>query len=224
MSSGLGLKGNVSRCFYYFEDFASCMVRSNQYHHTLETSWSFSHWYTDSIYWTPFLIFLITKTINDIVIQKKSDDPLNQCLALRNDYLECLHHKKEVTTNGTESPRLFCIHLTSHYRHLSPHVLARQQGSTKLFLLHHWLSRHHYPYTNLPYLLSYSPYCNVSSGGPEAHRGWRGGSSKEGRTRGRAWRTRRTLMSASQMFGEIWLGIVVVWLKWEHINFQQQFI
>ena len=27
MSSGLGLKGNVSRCYQYFEDFATCMVR-----------------------------------------------------------------------------------------------------------------------------------------------------------------------------------------------------
>ena len=52
MSSGLGLRGNVSRCYYYFEDFASCM--------------------------------------------KTSDEPIKQCLPLRNDYLECLHHKKEV--------------------------------------------------------------------------------------------------------------------------------
>jgi len=28
MSSGLGLKGNVSRCYQYFEDFAVCMVRA----------------------------------------------------------------------------------------------------------------------------------------------------------------------------------------------------
>lgn len=27
---------------------------------------------------------------------KQSDEPLTQCLALRNDYLECLHHKKEI--------------------------------------------------------------------------------------------------------------------------------
>jgi len=52
MSSGLGLKGNVGRCFYFFEDFASCM--------------------------------------------KTSDQPIQSCLALRNDYLECLHHKKEL--------------------------------------------------------------------------------------------------------------------------------
>ena len=26
MSSGLGLKGNVSRCFEYFQDFSVCMV------------------------------------------------------------------------------------------------------------------------------------------------------------------------------------------------------
>lgn len=52
MSSGLGLKGNVGRCYYFFEDFASCM--------------------------------------------KTSPEPLKQCVALRNDYLECLHHKKEL--------------------------------------------------------------------------------------------------------------------------------
>jgi len=52
MSSGLGLKGNVGRCYYFFEDFASCM--------------------------------------------KTSDEPIKQCLAMRNDYLECLHHKKEL--------------------------------------------------------------------------------------------------------------------------------
>ena len=52
MSSGLGLKGNVGRCYYFFEDFASCM--------------------------------------------KTSHEPIKQCLALRNDYLECLHHKKEL--------------------------------------------------------------------------------------------------------------------------------
>jgi len=27
---------------------------------------------------------------------KQSDEPLSQCLTLRNDYLECLHHKKEI--------------------------------------------------------------------------------------------------------------------------------
>jgi len=26
---------------------------------------------------------------------KQSDEPISQCLVLRNDYLECLHHKKE---------------------------------------------------------------------------------------------------------------------------------
>lgn len=52
MSSGLGLKGNVGRCYFFFEDFASCM--------------------------------------------KTSEDPIKQCLILRNDYLECLHHKKEL--------------------------------------------------------------------------------------------------------------------------------
>jgi len=52
MSSGLGLKGNVGRCYYFFEDFASCM--------------------------------------------KTSEEPMKRCLPARNDYLECLHHKKEL--------------------------------------------------------------------------------------------------------------------------------
>ena len=103
MSSGLGLKGNVSRCFYYFEDFASCMVRSDHHpsYHIPKTMTISQRWYTphtsDALPSTLFLILIITWTPIVVVVQKKSEDPLNQCLALRNDYLECLHHKKEVS-------------------------------------------------------------------------------------------------------------------------------
>ncbi len=31
-----------------------------------------------------------------VSLKKTNDEPLKQCYALRNDYLECLHHKKEV--------------------------------------------------------------------------------------------------------------------------------
>ena len=30
-----------------------------------------------------------------VSMQKKDENPLTNCFALRNDYLECLHHKKE---------------------------------------------------------------------------------------------------------------------------------
>ena len=30
-----------------------------------------------------------------VSVQKKDENPLTNCFALRNDYLECLHHKKE---------------------------------------------------------------------------------------------------------------------------------
>ena len=32
-------------------------------------------------------------------VQKTSDDPKKLCLAARDDYLECLHHKKELMRN-----------------------------------------------------------------------------------------------------------------------------
>jgi hypothetical protein len=67
MSSGLGLKGNVGRCYYFFEDFAGCM--------------------------------------------KTSEEPIKQCLALRNDYLECLHHKKELIRKVTVEDELSSIKL-----------------------------------------------------------------------------------------------------------------
>eukprot|EP01041_Mallomonas_annulata_P004343 gene4343-8641_t len=53
MSSGLGVRGNVGRCFYFYQDFAKCM--------------------------------------------KTSDSLTADCLPLRDDYLECLHHRKELT-------------------------------------------------------------------------------------------------------------------------------
>lgn len=55
MASGLGLKGTVGRCFYYFEDFTVCM--------------------------------------------KTDNEPLKNCLSARDDYLECLHNKKEVSAD-----------------------------------------------------------------------------------------------------------------------------
>ena len=34
-----------------------------------------------------------------MTVQKTSDDPRKLCLAARDDYLECLHHKKELMRN-----------------------------------------------------------------------------------------------------------------------------
>mmetsp|Transcript_33816 Transcript_33816/g.34446 ORF Transcript_33816/g.34446 Transcript_33816/m.34446 type:complete len:80 (+) Transcript_33816:82-321(+) len=52
MASGLGLRGNIGRCFLFYQDFAKCM--------------------------------------------KVSDTPIADCAPLRDDYLECLHHRKEL--------------------------------------------------------------------------------------------------------------------------------
>eukprot|EP01039_Chlorochromonas_danica_P009780 gene9779-10815_t len=50
MSTGLGVKGTVSRCFNFYQDFALCV---------------------------------------------KSSDDMSPCTLLRDDYMECLHGRKQ---------------------------------------------------------------------------------------------------------------------------------
>ena len=38
-----------------------------------------------------------TQPLTSFPSQKESDDPIKECLVLRDDYLECLHHRKEVS-------------------------------------------------------------------------------------------------------------------------------
>ena len=72
MASGFGLRGNVGRCFYFYSDFASCMVIS--------------------------MFEIILYRYYSLYSKKTSDEPVKECVELRDDYLECLHHRKEVST------------------------------------------------------------------------------------------------------------------------------
>ena len=71
MSSGWGLNGGTSRCFPFYQDFVKCMV-------------------------------LLVAFLTDISFylyfncQKDGEDPIRECGLLRDDFLECLHHRKEV--------------------------------------------------------------------------------------------------------------------------------
>lgn len=88
MSSGFGLNGTVSRCYYHFEDFARCMVRRYKIGQRLESL-------EISNRLLKIRSIFIEKNLK--TSQKVEKEPLKSCHSLRDDYLECLHHKKEVS-------------------------------------------------------------------------------------------------------------------------------
>jgi hypothetical protein len=75
----------VSRCYFHFEDMAKCMVRQDNNNKEVDSNKLLS---SSSI----TLLLLI----NHLMLQKVDADPIRTCKNFRDDYLECLHHKKEV--------------------------------------------------------------------------------------------------------------------------------
>jgi NADH dehydrogenase (ubiquinone) Fe-S protein 5 len=69
MSSGWGLHGGTSRCFPFYQDFVKCMVS----------------------------VSCCARAPLSPVLQRDGEDPVKECTILRDDYLECLHHRKEVS-------------------------------------------------------------------------------------------------------------------------------
>ncbi len=81
MSSGFGTKGGKGRCFDFFTDFSACMVRAK---------------YARSL--------MIDRCC--LLLQSSAADP-SECQAKREDYFECLHHKKEFArANAVTSEKL----------------------------------------------------------------------------------------------------------------------
>lgn len=72
MSSGLGSNGQVSRCFYFFQDFTDCMVSSERFG----------------------VLSLFLSFLSYFSPQQKDSAPLANCGVLRDDYLECLHNQR----------------------------------------------------------------------------------------------------------------------------------
>ena len=70
---GFGVGGNIGRCFGYLQDFTVCM----------KTSGSISN------------ISIININVLFFCHENYLDDPMKMCGVLRDDYLECLHHRKE---------------------------------------------------------------------------------------------------------------------------------
>jgi len=75
MSSGFGIKGGLGRCYPFFAEFKECLV-------------SFG------IIWNGALQY---ETLNSINGSQKTETSRTgkNCLGQRDDYFECLHHKKE---------------------------------------------------------------------------------------------------------------------------------
>ena len=80
------MSGTVSRCYFHFEDMAKCMVRQDNNKREV-----------DSNKLLPRSSISLLFFINHLILQKVDADPIRTCKNFRDDYLECLHHKKEVS-------------------------------------------------------------------------------------------------------------------------------
>ena len=90
MSSGYGCRGNVSRCFPFWQQFSDCMVRLflGGARAVCARNPSFEHPSTPA--------FSVVLAPCGVTAQAHAETP-KDCREKREDYFECLHHKKYFT-------------------------------------------------------------------------------------------------------------------------------
>jgi hypothetical protein len=96
MASGMGVRGTMGRCYGFFADYKQCQVRRAMRLKAVVVS--------HHLVLTHCLCLVVaTKTDTAAALRKYENDPaavdpekpVGGCIAMREDYFECLHGRKE---------------------------------------------------------------------------------------------------------------------------------